>query len=399
MSLNQIIKKVIKEQTENVVILTPEEFEENLVYFNSDVALLKRYYKNKDIIIKGNLDLSSNKEIKNLNVISKIEGNLNIQHSSVDVFDDNKARSVSDYASQRYLIKKREELKRKLEYLDELRKKDAWNIQNGEEISYQTEALYKYLDENGDISYYDDGVNEEEVVEDKYFIYPEKYGHYGGKTYTWLGDDKHESEYIVYNEDKIEYAASEAIQSRIDELGYEAFSDWLWEDNLDNDAVRHFLKEYISESVYDDPENWGLEKQLSDNQEKIITVYKQKIEKLSQKLQSGNLDSETTKELYSEMEDIYTIIEDIKENPEGGYDEEDIESVIDSYVDDNEDNFIGFLRDQGFDNEEILNFVDIEAIKDYIIRNDSWGDIIGSYDGSEEEYNINGHIYIVMRYN
>ncbi len=99
------------------------------------------------------------------------------------------------------------------------------------------------------------------------------------------------------------------------------------------------------------------------------------------------------------MEDIYTIIEDIKENPEGGYDEEDIESVIDSYVDDNEDNFVSFLRDQGFGNDEILNFVDIEAIKDYIIRNDSWGDIIGSYDGSEEEYNINGHIYIVMRYN
>jgi hypothetical protein len=399
MSLNQIIKKVIREQTENVVILTPEEFEENLAYFNSDVALLKRYYKNKDIIIKGNLDLSGNKEIKNLNVISKIEGNLNIQHSSVDVFDDNKARSVSDYGSEKYLIKKREILRQKFEYLDELRKKDAWNIQNGEEISYQTEALYKYLDENGDISYYDDGVNEEEVVEDKYFIYPEKYHHYGGRMFTWLGDDKHEAEYIVYNEDKIEEGAREAIQSRIDELGYEAFSDWLWEDNLDYDEVRHYLREYVSESIYDDPENWGLEKQLSDNQEKIIAVYKQKIEKLSQKLRSEDLDSESTKELYSEMEDIYTIIKDIKESPEGGYDEDDIESVIDSYVDDNEDNFISFLRDQGFGNEEILNFVDIEAIKDYIIRNDSWGDIIGSYDGSEEEYNINGHIYIVMRYN
>jgi len=399
MSLNQIIKKVIREQTENVIMLTPEEFKENLAYFNSDVALLKRYYKNKYIIIKGNLDLSNNEEIKNLNVISKIEGNLNIQHSSVDVFDDNKARSVSDYGSERYLIKKREILRQKFEYLDELRKKDAWNIQNGEEISYQTEALYKYLDENGDISYYDDGVNEEEVVEDKYFIYPEKYHHYGGKMFTWLGDDKHEAEYIVYNEDKIEEGAREAIQSRIDELGYEAFSDWLWEDNLDNDYVRHYLREYVSESIYDDPENWGLEKQLSDNQEKIIAVYKQKIEKLSQKLRSEDLDSESTKELYSEMEDIYTIIKDIKESPEGGYDEDDIESVIDSYVDDNEDNFISFLRDQGFGNEEILNFVDIKAIKDYIIRNDSWGDIIGSYDGSEEEYNINGHIYIVMRYN
>jgi hypothetical protein len=399
MSLNQIIKKVIREQTENVVRLTPEEFEENLAYFNSDVALLKRYYKNKDIIIKGNLDLSGNKEIKNLNVISKIEGNLNIQHSSVDVFDDNKARNVSDYGSERYLIKKREILRQKFNYLNELRKEDAWNIQNGKEISYQTEALYKYIDENGELGYYDDGVSEEEVVEDKYFIYPEKYHHYGGKMFTWLGDDKHEAEYIVYNEDKIEDGAREAIQSRIDELGYEAFSDWLWEDNLDNDAVRHYLREYVSESIYDDPENWGLEKQLSDNQEKIITVYKQKIEKLSQKLRSEDLDSESTKELYSEMEDIYTIIEDIKESPEGGYDEDDIESVIDSYVDDNEDNFISFLRDQGFGNEEILNFVDIEAIKDYIIRNDSWGDIIGSYDGSEEEYNINGHIYIVMRYN
>jgi hypothetical protein len=399
MSLNSIIKRVIKEQTENVVILTPEEFKENLAYFNNDVALLKRYYKNKDIIIKGNLDVSYNKEIKNLNVISKIEGNLNIQNSSVDIFDDNKARDVSDYGSERHLIKKREILRQKFNYLDELRKKDAWNIQNGKEISYQTEALYKYLDENGAISYYDDGVSEEEVVEDKYFIYPEKYGHYGGKMYTWLGDDKNESEYIVYNEDEIEIAAREAIQSRIDELGYEAFSDWLWEDNLDNDEVRRFLKEYISESVYDEPENWGIEKQLSDNQEKIITVYKQKIEKLSQKLQSGDLDSETTKELYSEMEDIYTIIEDIKENPEGSYDEDEIESAIDSYVNDNEDNFVSFLRDQGFDNEEILNFVDINAIKDYIIRNDSWGDIIGSYDGSEEEYNINGHIYIVMRYN
>ncbi len=33
----------------------------------------------------------------------------------------------------------------------------------------------------------------------------EKYNHYGGKMFTWLGDDKHESEYIVYNEDKIEF--------------------------------------------------------------------------------------------------------------------------------------------------------------------------------------------------
>ena len=399
MSLNQIIKRVIKEQTENVVRLTPEEFKENLAYFNHDVALLKRYYKNKDIIITGSLDLSSNNDIKNLNVISKIEGNLSIQHSNVDVFDDSKANSVSDYGSPRYVIRKKEELQQKLNYLDELRKEDAWNIQNGKMISYQTEALFEYLENHGNVSYYDDGVSEEEVSEDKYFIYPEKYDHYGGKFFTWLGDDRHEDEYIVFSEDTIENNARDAIQSRIDDVGYDGYSSWLWEDNLDVDEVRRYLKDYYSESVYDDPESWGLEKQLSSNQENIVNVYKQKIEKLSQKLKSENLDSETTKELYSEMEDIYTIIEDIKENPEGGYDEDDIENVIDEYIEQYVDDFASFLTDQGFDSSEILNFVDMDAVADYIIRNDDWGDIFGSYDGSSDEIDINGHTFIVMRYN
>ncbi len=345
------------------------------------------------------MNLSNNKEIKNLNVISKIEGNLDIQYSSVDVFDDNKARGVSDYGSERYLIKKREELRRKLEYLDELRKKDAWDLKFRNEIAYQTEALYKHMEENGNVSYYDDGVNEEEVLEDKYFIYPEKYHHYGGKMYTWLGNNKYESEYIVFNEDKIEDGAREVLKDRIDELGYDGFSEWLWEDNLDEDAIRNYLREYYSEMVYEEPESWGIEKELSDQQEKIVTVYKQKIEKLSQKLQSENLDSDTTKEIYSEMEDIYTIIEDIKENPEGGYDEDEIERAIEHYIDEYVDDFPGFLREMGFDKDEIMNFVDVDGVIDYIIRNDDWGDIFGSYDGSADEYNINGHIYIVMRYN
>jgi len=394
MSLNQIIKRVIKEQTENVVRLTPEEFKENLAYFNNDVELLKRYYKNKDIIITDSLDLSNNKEIKNLNVISKIEGNLNIQHSGVDVFDDSKARGVSDYGSERYLIKKRKELQRKLNELNVLRRNDEWNIQNGKEISYQTEALYTHMEENGNVSYYDDEVSEEEVAEDKYFIYPEKYSHYGGKMFTWLGDDKHEAEYIVFNEDKIEDGAREVLKDRIDELGYEGFSEWLWEDNLDKDEIRNYLREFYSEMVNVDPENWGIEKELSDQQEKIVTIYTQKIERLTKELQTGD-----SKKINSEIKDIREIIENIKENPEGEYNEDEIESAVENYVDEYVDDFPGFLREMGFDKDEIMNFVDIDGVTDYIIRNDSWGDIFGSYDGGEDEYNINGHIYIVMRYN
>jgi V8-like Glu-specific endopeptidase len=66
MSLNQIIKKVIREQTENVVILTPEEFKENLAYFNNDVALLKieddkfKGLNNIPYAIKEKSDVGSN---------------------------------------------------------------------------------------------------------------------------------------------------------------------------------------------------------------------------------------------------------------------------------------------------------------------------------------------------
>ena len=146
MSLEKIIKRVIYEQIENVIRISPEDFKENLPYFNSDVALLKKYYKNKDIIITGDLDLQYDKEIKNLDSLSKIEGNLDISYSNVDVFDESKAKNFRDWNSKRYYIRQQKILQEKLNYLDELRKKNDWNIQNGKKISYQTEALYEHLE-------------------------------------------------------------------------------------------------------------------------------------------------------------------------------------------------------------------------------------------------------------
>ena len=399
MSLEKIIKRVIYEQIENVIRISPEDFKENLPYFNRDVALLKKYYKNKDIIITGDLDLQYDKEIKNLDSLSKIEGNLDISYSDVDVFDESKAKTVRDWYSKRHTIRKQKILQEKLNYLDELRKKNAWNIENGKKISYQTEALYEHLENQGKLSYYDDGFSEEEVLEDKYFIYPENYTHYGGGFFTWLGDDDRDTEWMVYSEDEIESAARRSIEGRIDELGYEAFASWVWEDHLDNESVRGFLRDYISESIYDDPENWGIKKDLTQQQEKIVNIYKQKIEKLEQRINNEDLDEETENNIQEEIDDITQLIKDVEENPEGDYNEDEIESAIESYVDDNEDEFVSFLNDQGFDKNEILYYVDTEAVIDYVIDNDSWGDILGSYDGDHDEIYVNGNPFIVMRYN
>ena len=399
MSYKNIIRKIILENEQDEVVISPSEFKELLKYVNDDVANILRLaqYRNKRIIIDGNLNLQYNRDIQNLNLISKINGNLDISYSNVDVFDEDKAKSISDWGSRRQIIRKQKELRKKLNYLDELRKEDAWNINNRKLISYQTEALYQYLeDKNYPQEIEEDG---EIVLEDKYNIYPNNYNHYGGKSFTWLGEAGMENEYIVFDSRTIEQDAREAIESRINELGYDAFANWVWEDHLDTDAVRDWLRWYIEESIYDSPEDYGIEEKLTKEQENYIRIYEEKMSKLQYRIDNEDLDEETENSLEEEISDLEELIEDIKENPKGGFDENEIEEAIEIWVNDNEDEFLSYFKDSSLDNRDILDYVDQNAVIDYIVNYDSWGDIFGSYDGDHDELNVNGLDFIIIRYN
>ena len=399
MSYKNIIRKTILENEQDEVVISPSEFKELLKYVNDDVANILRLaqYRNKRIIIDGNLNLQYNRDIQNLNLISKINGNLDISYSNVDVFDEDKAKSISDWGSRRQIIRKQKELRKKLNYLDELRKEDAWNINNKKLISYQTEALYQYLeDKNYPQEIEEDG---EIVLEDKYNIYPNNYNHYGGKSFTWLGEAGMENEYIVFDSRTIEQDAREAIESRIDELGYDAFSDWVWTDHLDSYAVREWLRWYIEDPIYDSPEDYGIEEKLTKEQENYIRIYEEKMSKLQYRIDNEDLDEETENSLEEEISDLEELIEDIKENPKGGFDENEIEEAIEIWVNDNEDEFLSYFKDSSLDNRDILDYVDQNAVIDYIVNYDSWGDIFGSYDGDQDEVNVNGLDFIIIRYN
>lgn len=399
MSYKNIIRKIILENEQDEVVISPSEFKELLKYVNDDVANILRLaqYRNKRIIIDGNLNLQYNRDIQNLNLISKINGNLDISYSNVDVFDEDKAKSISDWGSRRQIIRKQKELRKKLNYLDELRKEDAWNINNKKLISYQTEALYQYLeDKNYPQEIEEDG---EIVLEDKYNLYPNNYGHYGGKSFTWLGEGGMENEYIVFDSRTIEQNAREAIESRIYELGYDAFSDWVWTDHLDSYAVREWLRWYIEDPIYDSPEDYGIEEKLTKEQENYIRIYEEKMSKLQYRIDNEDLDEETENSLEEEISDLEELIEDIKENPKGGFDENEIEEAIEIWVNDNEDEFLSYFKDSGLDNRDILDYVDQNAVINFIINHDSWGDIFGSYDGDHDELNVNGLDFIIIRYN
>ena len=393
MSIEKTIKKVLKEELEQVARIDAGDFKDLLNYVNSDVAVMMKLpdYRNKQVVIVGNLDLSGNQEIKNLDLISKVEGKLNISNTSVDIFDDEKADGVYDYNSLRYRIKKQKELDKKYNELNVLRANNEWDIQNGDEISLETEALYEYIKDTEDL------VSEDE---DKYFLYPLKYSHYGGHMYLWLGDDGFEQEYVVYDKDKIYESCAEAIESRIDEIGYDAFNDWVWEDNLDRDEVLHFLREYINEVVYDAPEDWGVSKVLTNQQYKYIEIYESKIQKLNEKLKTDtSLTDEQKQQIGSEIVDAQDLIDDIRENPEGDYDEDQIEDAVENWANDNEDNFLQILQDTGMGKELIVFYTDTKGIINTVMAEDGYGTILGSYDSEYEEIDVENETYIVFRFN
>ena len=402
MNLKNIIRRVLNEQPEEWVDVAPEDYIDLLKYVNGDGTAIKRLpdYKGKKIKITGKLDLSSNKTVSNIDSIDYVDGDLDIGYTNIPYFDKNKVKGRLNYwGSTMYKIERKKILQEKLNELQEYRENQEWDINNGDDISYETEALYAHLSQNREIGTYDneDG---EEVKEDKYFIWKTKYGGYGGShMFEWLGDSLFESEWVVYSDDDIESAAYEKIESDIEDLGYDAFHISVWENNLDMVEVRRWLYDSEEENVRNNPEDFGIEKELSQQQEQYLVIYTQKIEKLNYKLENEELTDEETEEIEEEITSIEDIIEEIKEDPEGDYDEDAIEEVIESYVDDNSNDFPSFLNDMGFNSKYLLDFVDIDGVCKDILQDSDYGDILNGYDGTDNEIKVNDKWYHVMRHN
>ena len=402
MSIKNIIKNMVLEQSEEWVDIAPEDYIDLLKYVNGDGALIKRLpdYRGKKIKITGKLDLSSNKTVSNIDSIDYVDGDLDIGYTNITYFDKNKVKGRLNYwASTMYQIERKKILKEKLNELQEYRENKEWDINNGDDISYETEALYNHLSQNREIGTYDneDG---EEVKEDKYFIYKTKYGGYGNSNmFEWLGDSLFESEWVVYSDDDIESAAYEKIKSDIEDLGYEAFGTSVWENNLDMVQVRSWLYDINEDAVRNDPDAYGIEKELSQQQEKYVVIYTQKIERLNYKLENEELTDEETEEIEEEITSIEDIIEEIKEDPEGDYDEDTIEEVIDGFVEENSRDFPSYLEDMGFDSKYLLEFVDIDGVCEDILRDSDYGEILNGYDGADNEIKVNDKWYHVMRHN
>jgi hypothetical protein len=394
MSLNSLIKKIIKEETEEWVDVSPEDYKELLDYVNGDGSFIKRLpdYNGKKIRITGELDLRGKEKVTNIDSIDLVQGNLDIGYTKIPFFDKNKVRGRFDYfGSEMQRLEKQKIYEERIAQQELLRQDDDWNVENNDKESNETEAIFKYLKGSGIV----------EEGEDKYFLFNTNYKHYGNSSvYLWLGSKNFENEYVVYEgEDNLHEAAKEHLESLIDDIGFDTFREYVWENHIDESYVRDYLYEDYNEYVRNSPEDFDIKREFTQQQKQYLEIHQASIDRLNQKLEDGGLTDEEVEEIESDIYDYEQLMEDIKENPEGNYDEESIEEAIESMVDDNFDNIFDFLRGRGYDNNSLLDFVDVDAAIEYVIRSDGYGQVLNGYDGTVDSYTVNGEEYYVMRYN
>jgi hypothetical protein len=402
MSIKKFFKNYILEQDDNLVSISPEDYLEileNVGGIAERISNLKPY-RGKGIVITGPLSVTGYKNIGPLTGVVRVMGRLDISHTNISNLNGITIDGyVSDYGSSMWKIKMQKELNEKLSDLDEKRRQGEWNVGNQDDESERTEALYDYLEQHGEVDMVEDE-EENEVPEDKYYINPNGRATYGyGKQYEWLGGGNgfNPNTYDVYTEDEADNAAKVAVEQMLDDMGMEAFSEWVFDDALDTRSWISWLQDFYDDMVRDDPEGYDIPLELSQQQMRQVQQLQSNIDSLNKRLEIEDLPDEKIEEIETKIEGLEEIIQEINDDPQGGYDESSIENEISDRVSEWEDDIQGFIQQYGYDKKFIMDFIDTDSITNTVVNSDGYGSILNSYDGDYDTFNINGTEYYVMR--
>ena len=404
MSIKKFFKNYIVEQDENLVSISPEDYFElleNVGGIAERISNLKPY-RGKGIVITGSINFSNYKNIGPLTGVVRVMGRLDISNTNVSNLNGITIDGyVSDYGSSMWKIKMQQKLNEKLSDLDEKRREDEWNVENQDDESERTEVLYKYLNQHGDVDMVEDDEGNE-VPEDKYYINPNGRATYGyGKQYEWLGGSNgfNPNTYDVYTEDEADSAARQYVEQLVDDIGIDAFSSWAFNEALDDKQWYNWLYDYYDDYIRSSPEDFDIPLELSNQQYKQVQQLQSNIDSLNKRLESEDLPDEKFEEIETKIEGLEEIIQEINDDPQGEYDESSIENEITSRVDEYQNDIFGFIDQYGEDKNFIMEFIDLDKLTETVVSSDGYGNMLNSYDGDYDTFNINGTEYYVMRVN
>lgn len=435
-------KFLIKEEENEVIFVEPSEIIDLLKLISYDLKALGKLkkYRNKDIIVNGNLDLSD-LPVTSLGDIKKINGSLNISNTKISSLGDTEITGyVTDYGTPIESKRKAKIRADKFLSANSRREDEEWNpeVYDDEETLFAN-ALFEYLKDDIDESErpkdyeekisklerergnlqveqesYDVLSNEYDELEDKineidtvieelqdsvdvYFLIPEKYKHYGLSIFEVLIPSKEGEEYTVGTEEDMDRAIREYYESFIDDVGITGFREEYWKNHIDSEKIYDEALEMYEYEVRDNPESYlsDSDRELSSSQEDEISKLEEEKEELELRLHDMNPEDDDYDEVTDRIDEIEVEIDEIKDSPEGEYNENAINEKIEEMAEYYRDNPEEYASTYGIDLSE---YVDKDELIDSVISDDGYG-AMSSYDGNYDSIEFKGETYYIMRIN
>lgn len=440
--ITNIVKKLVKEQQDDIVVVSPEEFKQYLEYVSYKGDAISRFpkFKGKKVVVDGDLNLGGT-PLDSLGPLYKVNGTLNISNtkvSSLGILTNNKW-TIRYWDTPLEKIEKKRERNRKLAELESKREDDEWSIENQDPVGLRAQALLVYLSNNEDIEILDDETKQkiseikqkiedldeqvgnetnedrkQELVDeiselenelseydnyvDVYSLYPNG-NHYDLVSFIPLIGGLENQEYAVGNESEVESSAIDYVKQLIDDVGIKGFNQSFVEGHIDTDRLISYVdnESYVRDSLedyFDDSD-----KELSSEQTQRIEELKNTLEEKQEESNELDMTLPESKEIYdelqTEMDDILSEIDDIESSPDGDIPEHLIQEKIDALNDDIVRDPMSYIKDRDLD---IGDFVDEDEFAQAVVDSDGYGQL-SSYDGSYDTIKIDGVYYYVFRTN
>jgi hypothetical protein len=414
------------------------------------VALLKKfdgtetYYNAPDDSFRTGWIFGTEKLEK---ILSRINSYISTTFADqIKIWND---KELAEKERQRLNREANERIQRQqLERAEQRRQTNEWDLEDTDDIGLRANALFKYLvsidnlqeltpeikarivaaerelaqyqeqydsqeNANEDTDLVDNiaalevELDEYKELTDVYTLLPAQYGHHGLTQFENILDG---TEWAVGDESEMEEASRESVESLLDDMGIQGFNRSFVENYIDEDAAESYIRDFFNHDVYDSPESY-----LSDDDKEISSSQKQEIAELRQEeieldterneLNSDDFEEDYIEQRTSEIEirllEIQDEIEEINNNPDGDYDEDAIEKVIDDRVSDYTSDLESFVSDfLGTDYFEWIvdnDLIDKNGLIEGVVESDGYGVSLSSYDGDVNEEVVDGRTYYIIR--
>ena len=325
-----------------------------------------------------------------------------IQTAIDEYLQDNYSREIEIFKDKEAARLERERLRRqqeaqraarRLATAEERKENDEWNLdENDDEMAKKANAVFEVIQGDYGISV------DDEQGESIYNLVPTEYTHYDLLTFEWLGFDDTGTEWAVGTWDEVYEAAKEYQKGVWDDMGIEGWNRDFIMNYIDEGEIRSYLEDMYEDDVSQNPEVYfdGDDLPLADWQESEIEKLEEEYEGLEEIFLDETEEQDDRDAAEERMEEIRDEIQEIKDNPQGEPTVGMIDDMVESLVRERMYDVAATMEELGMN---ITDYIDVDQMIEDTIDSDGTGNALGTYDGSENEAQINGTWYYVYRTN